>query len=210
MLSPNAIQEVETTLIKLAQHKCFHKEIDRISRKESAHRNSSLVKLNPAMNETGLLFVKGRLTNCEQTIIPKCHACASVIVRDAQQIANTGVEWTLCIVRKKYWIVGAHVLIKCLVKSCVTCRKLYPKGQTQIMSEMPYERVEHGKPPFTYVGVDVFGPLYMKHNRSEVKRYGFVLTCMVLRALHIKKLNSLGAESLLNALWHFVSRRGVH
>ena len=45
-------------------------------------------------------------------------------------------------------------------------------------------------PPFTYVGVDYFGPYVTKEGRKERKRYGALFTCLVSRAVHIEVANS--------------------
>ena len=88
-------------------------------------------------------------------------------------------------------------------------RRLYGKPCVQMMSDLPKERIEPGKPPFTYVGVDVFGPFHVKVKRTVVKRYGCLFTCMVLRAIHIEVLMSLDTDSYLNAFRRFVARRGM-
>ena len=41
------------------------------------------------------------------------------------------------------------------------------------MTDLPKER-EEPSPPFTYCGVDLFGPWYVKEGRKELKRYGCV------------------------------------
>ena len=62
--------------------------------------------------------------------------------------------------------------------------------------------------PFTFVGVDYFGPIMVRQGRSHVKRYGCLFTCLSMRAVHIEISHSLDAESFLCAFGRFVSRRG--
>lgn len=81
---------------------------------------------------------------------------------------------------------------------------------SQRMANLPQDRVIPA-PPFTNVGVDLFGPFLVKQGRSEVKRYGCLFTCLVVRAIHIEIKHSLETDSFINALLRFVSRRGqVH
>ena len=54
------------------------------------------------------------------------------------------------------------------------------------MSDLPYERVTPGEPPFTFVGVDYFGPFYVKRGCLMEKRYGVHFTFLVVRAVHIE------------------------
>ena len=65
-----------------------------------------------------------------------------------------------------------------------------------------------GEPPFTYVGLDYFGPLYVRQGRSSVKRYGCLFTCLVVRAVHIEVVHSLDTDSFINAVRRFINLRG--
>ena len=55
---------------------------------------------------------------------------------------------------------------------------------------------------------DCFGPLEVKQERSHVKRYGCLFTCLTMRALHIEILHSLSADSTINAIRRFISVQG--
>ena len=76
------------------------------------------------------------------------------------------------------------------------------------MADLPEHRVTPDKPPFTYVGVDYFGPFLVKRARSLVKRYGVLFTCLAVRAVHIEIAHSLDTSSFLHALRRFIARRG--
>ena len=62
-------------------------------------------------------------------------------------------------------------------------------------------------PPFTFVGVDLFGPLLVKQGRSELKRYGVLFTYFTTRAVHIEVAHSLDTSSFIQSLRRFVARR---
>ncbi len=68
------------------------------------------------------------------------------------------------------------------------------------MADLPKERLQADFPPFSYVGVDYFGPFETKRGRSQVKRYGVVFTCMTSRAIHLEMANSLNTDSCIDAL----------
>lgn len=76
------------------------------------------------------------------------------------------------------------------------------------MADLPKERVLPGASPFTHVGVDYFGPLYVRQGRSNVKHYGCLFTCLVMRAVHIEITNSLDTDGFINALRRFINLRG--
>jgi len=76
------------------------------------------------------------------------------------------------------------------------------------MADLPVDRVTPYEPPFSSVGIDCFGPFYVKRGRSQEKRYGCLFTCLGIRAIHIEKLHSMEADSFVNALSRFIARRG--
>ena len=105
------------------------------------------------------------------------------------------------------WIVNMNSLCKRVLRSCVGCRKLRGSFGSQIMSNLPIDRAVPTA-PFTYVGIDLFGPFLIKERRSELKRYGVMFTCLTCRAIHIETANSLETDSFILSLRRFVSRRG--
>ena len=75
------------------------------------------------------------------------------------------------------------------------------------MADLPLDRIDPS-PPFTYVGVDFFGPWLVKEGRKEVKRYGALFTWLFLRAIHIEVAVSLSTDAFINVLRRFLSVRG--
>ena len=94
------------------------------------------------------------------------------------------------------------------MENVVECKKQHAKPAEQIMAQLPKERVDAGKPPFTCIGVDYFGPMLVKYRRGTVKRYGCIFTCMATRAVHIEVAHSLDSNSFLMALHRFIARGG--
>lgn len=79
--------------------------------------------------------------------------------------------------------------------------------QTQKMADLPAERISESA-PFTFTGLDLFGPFHVKNGRKHEKRYGVLFTCLSCRAIHVEIANSLDTDSLINAIRRFVARRG--
>ena len=98
-------------------------------------------------------------------------------------------------------------IVQHLIHKCVICQKLRGKMGYQKMADLPQERCTEAA-PFTYCGVDMFGPLIIKERRSELKRYGALFTCFSSRAVHNELTNSLDADSFILALCRFMARRG--
>lgn len=62
--------------------------------------------------------------------------------------------------------------------------------------------------PFTYCGVDYFGPWHVKEGRKELKRYGVIFTCLASRVIHLEVAKTLETDSFINVLRRFLARRG--
>ena len=114
----------------------------------------------------------------------------------------------LALLRQHYWIVGARNAIRAVLKECALCRRINPNPISQKMGSMPDDRITPGMPPFSFVGVDLFGPFIIKRGRSELKRYVALFTCLGIRAVHIEVVNTLETDSFIQALIRFTCRRG--
>ena len=53
------------------------------------------------------------------------------------------------------------------------------------MADLPKAGTEEA-PPFSYTAADYFDPWYVKHGRSNFKRYAALFTCMASRAVHVE------------------------
>lgn len=80
------------------------------------------------------------------------------------------------------------------------------------MSELPSDRLETA-PPFTYVGLDTFGPWSVTTRRTRggvanSKRWAILFTCLCVRAIHIEVVEDLSSSAFINALRRFTAVRG--
>ncbi|XP_061155339.1 uncharacterized protein LOC133168099 [Syngnathus typhle] len=80
------------------------------------------------------------------------------------------------------------------------------------MSDLPQERLSTS-PPFTYTGVDVFGPWFVTARRTrgglaQSKRWAVLFTCLSTRAVHIEVIESMDTSSFINSLRRFFAIRG--
>ncbi len=64
------------------------------------------------------------------------------------------------------------------------------------------------KPAFYSMGMDCFGPFFIKIGCRNKKRWGVVFKCMTIRAVHLDILHSIDSDSFLMALRRFIIRRG--
>jgi hypothetical protein len=125
------------------------------------------------------------------------------------QIEHRGKHTTIGKLRELgFWVVNGGKEVGSVVFKCVRCKWLRGKLNNQKMADLPFNRTAM-VPPFTYCGVDVFGPIQVKEGRKVLKRYGALFTCFSLRAVHIETLASLETDSFIQSLRRFVARRGA-
>ena len=130
-----------------------------------------------------------------------------------ENVKHQGRHFTEGVIRSAgYWITGGKKLISSLIYKCVKCRKLRGKQEYQKMSDLPTDRLTPS-PPFTYVGVDVFGPWSVLTRRTRggsanSKRWAVMFTCLTSRAVHIEVIEDMSSSAFINALRRFISIRG--
>jgi len=193
-------------------------EIRALKAGEFLSKKSALVKLQPFIDQLGVLRIGGRVKNSEALsfeekhpiILPKNEHVANLIVRHYHsEVHHQGRSFTQAAIRNAgYWIIGAKSLINTTLSTCITCKKLRGKPETQIMGDLPAVRLQP-TPPFTNIGMDCFGPFVVRDRRSEIKRWGLLLTCMYSRAVHVELLDDMTTDSLINALRSFICLRGA-
>ena len=214
------LKAAETELLKLVQRQRYAEELEAFEKRGSTNRGvkktSSLYRLEPVVNPFGLLVIGGRLGKSSLSdmakhpvILPKSHHIVNLIVKHFHEVSgHSGKEHTLSLIRMRYWIVNARSVVRKVINNCVICRRCYAAPLQQKMSDLPKDRVTPGDPPFTYTGVDLFGPFEVKRGRSLLKRYGCIFVCLTIKAVHIEVTSSLETDSFINALLRFISRRG--
>lgn len=78
----------------------------------------------------------------------------------------------------------------------------------QAMGDLPKERLTPFEAPFTFTGVDFFGPFHVKRGRATEKIYGCIFVCFTTRAIHLEDASSLSADVFIQALRRFMAVRG--
>ena len=183
----NLLNEAENIILKLYQKQCFLEEILALSKnvesKSLVKKSSSIYKLDPMLNDKGLLCVRDRLKRSplneiciHPALLPKEEYITQLIIQwchDETQLSGRGI--TLSKLRSRgYWVINGNSAVRRLILKWVICKKLRQNTCQQKMSNVPVERLTV-TPLFTYVGLDPFGPFSVKEGRKELKRYGTYL-----------------------------------
>lgn len=210
--------DTEQFIIHAVQEEAFSDEIKALKQKKEVQKSKSneLHKLNPFMDSQDILRVGGRLTQAtlhphvkHPAILPKGHHVSRLLIKHYhEKVKHQGRGMTINELRSSgIWIIGCSSEVSSLIFKCIKCRKLRRCNQEQKMADLPPERIE-ATPPFTYSGMDCFGPFYVKDGRKELKRYRLLFSCMCSRAIHIEVLDDLSTDAFLSALRCFIAIRG--
>jgi len=220
-LTPEDYRKARDLILSSLQRKTFPDIFTCLKAQKDIPKQNPLRKLSPFKDEADCLRVGGRLSQAKMqsdeahpVIIPGNHHITTLLIRHHhQQVHHQGRHFTEGAVRSAgIWIVGGKRRISSIIHHCVTCRRLRWNTETQKMSDLPIDRVTVC-PPFTHVGVDVFGPWSVSSRRTRrgltnSKRWAVIFTCLGTRAIHVEVIESMGSSSFINALRRFISIRG--
>ncbi|XP_030211216.1 uncharacterized protein LOC115542876 [Gadus morhua] len=212
-------REAELTIIKMVQEATFSQDIQLLqSDKETPVKGKAnkLHRLSPFLDDQGVLRVGGRLSHAalhpqvkHPAVLPKDSHVSNLLVKHYhERVYHQGRGMTMNALRSNgIWILGCSKAVSSHIYKCTKCRKFRRCTEQQKMSDLPEDRMETA-PPFTYCGMDCFGPFYVKEGRKELKRYGLLLTCMCSRAVHVEMLDDMTTDAFINALRSFIAIRG--
>ena len=218
--TPEELDQAMHVVLQATQRSAFTKELAALQAQKPIPKSSCLLQLSPII-EDKLIRVGGRLRHSNlgsderhPIIMPKDSHVSLLLTRHHhQQVKHQGRHITEGAVRAAgLWVLGGRRLINSVLYNCVTCRKLRGKVEEQHMADLPPERLQVC-PPFTYVGLDVFGPWSVVARRTrggqaESKRWAIMFSCMSSRAVHVELIESMDASSCINALRRFFAIRG--
>ncbi|XP_006817669.1 uncharacterized protein LOC102809487, partial [Saccoglossus kowalevskii] len=216
--------QAENVILRTLQKEHFPEEYSILSssNNRTLTKKSSLHQLSPFIDRDGLIRVGGRIGQANfdfgerhPILSPKdSHVSRLILEHVHQQIQHQGRQFTMGAVRSKgYWVPGLHNMVRNVINQCTVCKRLRAKPLTQIMADLPTDRLE-ATPPFTNVGIDVFGPwnVAVRKTRSGVvgaKRWGVIFVCLYTTAIHIEVIESMDTSAFINALRRFIAIRGA-
>lgn len=170
---PSEVREAETVWIKAAQEVL----------KVQSNYSQLEVRLQ-IIEQDNILRCQGRLRHADleieaknPRILPKHHKLTELIIMFChEQVHHCGLRATLAQVRSQFWVPRGRQTVKQVIKQCLVCTKHQGKPDFRVKEV----------PPFSKVGVDFAGPLYVKGNAGKMdKVYVTLWSCCVTRAIHL-------------------------
>jgi len=168
--------------------------------------------MNNVIRQLGLVLDDKGLTRCVGSIkytqvsedtkrpilIPKTDTFTRLLIESYhRRLLHVGVAQTLLQIRQKYWIPQGRSTVRKVLKECRNCIR-YEGGRYKmpLIPPFPKNRVSESA-PFTYTGIDYFGPLYIKSATGSEKVWVCLYTCLVIRAIHLELMLDMTTEQFL-------------
>ena len=207
-LEVGEIENAEKVLIKDVQETLRERaDFERLSR-----------QLGIVNDESGLLVCQGRLANSDldiqakyPIILPRESLLTELIINDCHlKVHHNKLRCTLAELRSRFWVLQGRQKVKQVIGKCQVCRKLEgPYFRAPAAAPLPNFRVTESK-PFTNVGIDFAGPLFVKSEDGKMpKAYITLFTCSATRAIHLELVPDLNTYTFLNCFRKFCARRGT-
>ncbi|XP_029172121.1 uncharacterized protein LOC114941332 [Nylanderia fulva] len=218
-LNPIEIKSAEIFWIRYIQSELFHSEISALSTATPIKKSSTLLSLNPYLDNDQIIRVGGRLRNAtlqsavRNPIVLKDHALVRMIIMDThRRMLHAGSQLTLARIREKFWILRARSLVRAVLYKCVSCTRERAQIPNELMGDLPNVRVNRSARAFEHAGVDYAGPILVRTSRGRGhkahKAYIAVFVCMTTKAIHLELVSDYSSDAFLATLNRFVSRRG--
>ncbi|XP_058811166.1 uncharacterized protein LOC131676054 [Topomyia yanbarensis] len=225
ILQQDELKSAEELLWKLAQAETYPEEIALLKPTQGdpgaehaiVAKSSPLYKTWPFLDRHGVLRMRSRggaaafapFEAKYPAILPKQHP-TTVLITDwyHRRFRHANRETIVNEMRQRFEIARLRVLIHKVTNNCCWCQVARTIPRVPAMAPLPQFRVTPCIRPFTFVGLDYFGPVLVRVGRSQVKRWIALFTCLTIRAVHMEVVHSLSTESCIMAVRRFVARRG--
>ena len=204
LVTVSNLAEAENFLIKDAQY-------------EFTNVKKQFKTLMP-VNQNGIWVIGTRIAhtspltpeNKPQVLLPPKNPLTYMLMRESHSKGHPGRDGTLAKFRGKYWTSNAKKIASKIITNCQTCKLARARTMTQVMGEMPPERLLPA-PPFTSIMLDLFGPYAVRgevQKRTTGKAWGVIFTDLCSRAVHIEVSFGYDSQSFLLAFRRFAAVRG--
>lgn len=212
------LMSAEVILCRQARMESFISDYENLKNNKQVRTSNDLRKLMPYIDEDGVMRVYGRIDNAptipiftkRPIILPKDHHLSFLIVKHFHEIYKHQFdELTICETRLRFWIINARNVLKRVKSKCSECILKSATPRQPMMGQLPVDRLTPYVRPFSYTGVDYFGPIHITVGRRREKRWVALFTCLTVRAIHLEISESLSSDSFILCLRNLINIRGT-
>ncbi|XP_070518860.1 uncharacterized protein [Cardiocondyla obscurior] len=219
-LSATELSSARLFWLRRIQRDLFASDIHALQSRGKVASRSPLAAFNPFLDRDDLLRVGGRLRHAplsydvRHPILLSSHHLVRLLIQQTHlRVLHGGLQLTLSTLRQAYWILRARSLVKAVIHSCVACVRERATVPSQLMGNLPAERVTPPPRPFTWCGLDYGGPVRVRPSAGRGikarKAYIALFVCLSTRAVHLELVSDYGSSAFLAAFTRFCSRRGL-
>ncbi|XP_025192771.1 uncharacterized protein LOC112592843 [Melanaphis sacchari] len=217
LIDANERTHALAALVFYVQQTSYSHEISNI--KKGLRCSPAIRRLDPFVDDQGLLRVGGRLTNADlpyahkhPLLLPFHHRLTVLLIdHHHHRLKHPGSIALQAHLQREFWIPSARKLIRSRIRLWIACFRIRPRSVQPKMASLPSYRVQQVK-PFSITGVDYAGPVSLKEprNRNSVPRLAYIclFVCTTTKAIHLELSSDLSTECFLMAFTRFSARRG--
>ncbi|XP_052752614.1 uncharacterized protein LOC128201063 [Galleria mellonella] len=196
-LTAELMKAAERHVLQRVQQDSFREEIQCITRSQPIAKSSRLSKLSPMMGEDNLLRLYGRIKAVQNVdtdvrfpiLLDGHHPVVRLLVQYFHRKAgHANNETVINEIRQQYWLLHLRNTVRSVAYQCCFCRIRKTKPLNPVTGNLPPHRLAHHRRPFTFTGLDYFGPINVTIGRRHDKRYVALFTCLTSRAVHLESI----------------------
>ncbi|KAF2898338.1 hypothetical protein ILUMI_07842 [Ignelater luminosus] len=213
------LQTALNVLIKLCQSEAFSQELRSLQSKQPLKTNSSILSLNPFLDEVGISRVGGRIQNsCYPfnkkfpVLLSKEHPLTKLIFKCYhEQLLHCSAQQLFAVIRESYWSISVRSRARSITHNCIKCFRASPRSHGPLMDDLSAKRLQAASPVCSRVGVDYAGPILIENRKFRgsklIKTDICLFVCLVTKAIHLELVTSLTTDAFLVVLKRFIGRR---
>jgi hypothetical protein len=230
------LRKARTAILGIVQGVYYNEEIKSL-KKGSQILTGPLRTKNPFLDKDGILRVGTRIQQLEiaydernPIVLPEIsikhdyenHITYQIITEAHLTNIHGGISSTMADIKQRYFVPGLRKGVSGHIKNCQLCTRVRAKAQTQIMGQLPDERVIRN-PAFTHVTLDYAGPINLKTKARKLrsashddvdkitfeKAWIMIVACFTSGAYHLELVTDLTADAFLKAFNNYVSTRSL-
>lgn len=212
------VNAAEKHILQRLQLESFSEDFDCLLNSRHVDRRSKLAKLSPILGPDQLICLAGRIeavqdvdpnTRCPILLDGRHPTVRLLVLHYHVKAGHANHHTVINEIRQRFWLIGLRNAVRTTANKCLICKIRKARTMTPAIGNLPPQRLAHHRRPFTFTGLDYFGPLTVTIGRRHEKRYVALFTCLTIRAVHLELVHSLSADSAIMALRRFFARRGI-